>query len=909
MTAAANDTRTSPSQQQPVKLPAHSGEPAQSGMQERPVTPAGSTPTSYPPCICAYLGLGSAECRSAVKGVCAGTKPSWGSTDAATEAAARGTAPDSNLSGAGARRRAARQRSRVLAAEESAAANGSSARAGSGGGVICSDLRPALQVGNASSLISGTALRAIYRQLRDACFPGAITAPSYCNCALDPFSANCALSLTSLCSAGDPLCRLTLEAWEGQARATAVLRTFFSSTCGGQDAGAGADADTGGLDAEGAVDMPPRIGAGTDLVGGNGSGNGTRGGAVVLRLELPGINRTVFQDRYRAALTSRVASAAGAPPGAVAVNSAMELPAAAAAVASTPARPANASSSPEAASPTTSPPRTGTPADAGVTKGAGGRTGAPEAMEGEPGSLSGAGSPASPASPQEGGVGGPTAGGRGRMLQQADADAEADGAVASSSQSPGSVPAALPDSLRVRSLLITLTIATNEPVATEQRLLEALGNGSWLSALQLQLGLPYAVASYTTETYTFKGDAADGADSSRGVGPSGSIRPSAAAPAPLAPSSVSAHGGNAGAGGDSGASGSNAAATDTSGVVRSAQSGAVGDSDNRKTPGGGELHSSGGGVNGGDNSVIGGGSSAAPSSPPGRGTVVPVVVSVVGGALCATAAVVVALLLRRRRQRRGSFDVASVRPLKDGKGGHPSPSSSPHDAGLIASPSQIVSMADGKAATARGGGGGGAGVVNRRRDTPMAPPAPQLTVRCGQRPTSGPAGTGGEAGGFTFPSLTPKAAAAALDATGTGLASSDARRAEPPAAARVSSLPAVPCLRQSRVATGGAPPADALGLQGGAASGEQSPQAPDSPVLWLHPQSAQRSSYSAPEGQEPTLEAARGPVGRGTALGITVALPRSDSGLSGASNVSHVAQMSPSCSVFAGGQLEASREA
>ncbi|GLI64989.1 hypothetical protein VaNZ11_008414, partial [Volvox africanus] len=97
---------------------------------------------------------------------------------------------------------------------------------GSGSSVICS-LGPAFQVGNASSLLDGSALRATYRQLREACFPDAITAPSYCNCAADPFSANCALSLTSLCSAGDPLCRLTLEAWEGQARATAVLRNFF----------------------------------------------------------------------------------------------------------------------------------------------------------------------------------------------------------------------------------------------------------------------------------------------------------------------------------------------------------------------------------------------------------------------------------------------------------------------------------------------------------------------------------------------------------------------------------------------------------------------------------------------------------------------------------------------------------
>ena len=38
-----------------------------------------------------------------------------------------------------------------------------------------------------------------------------------------PFSANCALSLSSLCAGGDPLCRLTLEAWEGDASATAIL--------------------------------------------------------------------------------------------------------------------------------------------------------------------------------------------------------------------------------------------------------------------------------------------------------------------------------------------------------------------------------------------------------------------------------------------------------------------------------------------------------------------------------------------------------------------------------------------------------------------------------------------------------------------------------------------------------------
>ncbi len=36
--------------------------------------------------------------------------------------------------------------------------------------------------GSVSGSLSGGQLRAVYGQLRDTCFPGAVSAPSYCNC-------------------------------------------------------------------------------------------------------------------------------------------------------------------------------------------------------------------------------------------------------------------------------------------------------------------------------------------------------------------------------------------------------------------------------------------------------------------------------------------------------------------------------------------------------------------------------------------------------------------------------------------------------------------------------------------------------------------------------------------------------
>ncbi|GLI64988.1 hypothetical protein VaNZ11_008413, partial [Volvox africanus] len=60
----------------------------------------------------------------------------------------------------------------------------------------------------------------------------------------------------------------------------------------------------------------------------NGSGGGAAARAVVVRLELPGVNRTAFEECYQDMLTSRIAAAAGVPENAVEVNSAMELPAA-----------------------------------------------------------------------------------------------------------------------------------------------------------------------------------------------------------------------------------------------------------------------------------------------------------------------------------------------------------------------------------------------------------------------------------------------------------------------------------------------------------------------------------------------------------------------------------------------------
>ncbi len=112
----------------------------------------------------------------------------------------------------------------------------------------------------------------------------------------DPYSANCALSLTSLCAAGDPLCRLTLEAWEGVGegvgpegsssgsssstttggnRASAVLRAYFASACSSGSSG-------------GEVGVGPSVpGAGAETAAGAGPlGAGQSG--VIVRMELPG---------------------------------------------------------------------------------------------------------------------------------------------------------------------------------------------------------------------------------------------------------------------------------------------------------------------------------------------------------------------------------------------------------------------------------------------------------------------------------------------------------------------------------------------------------------------------------------------------------------------------------------------
>ncbi|EFJ49297.1 hypothetical protein VOLCADRAFT_90084 [Volvox carteri f. nagariensis] len=835
--------------------------PLQQGTREQKSTAsATATPTSYPPCICAYLGLGSSECQSAVWGVCNGMDfqdargPAHGSPGDSPGLDLNHQVLAAGAAGAG----------KTGKSEDAAGAVSTSngVLRDDGGDVICS-LAATFQLNNASSILSGTALRAIYRQLRGACFPGAITAPSYCNCAVDPFSANCALSLTSLCSAGDPLCRLTLEAWEGQARATAVLRTFFSSTC------SGTDSDGSGLAAAGSAEVPLQT-----------SGNGTTSGAVVVRLELPGVNRAMFEERYRTALTSLLASAAGVPPGSVLVSSAMELPALPASLMVRPGGP-NAATSPPTADPLEGRAAVG---DTGL-----GATGS-QPRGWPPGAVFGANVKTGPAAGfgldgsqnrnvvHTGDVyGGTNSGGSGlrnvgrRRLMQQPAGAEtAQGGPAISPQ----------DGPRGRSLLVTLTIAAEKPVLTEQRLMAAFANGTWLSALHLQLGLPYAVASFTTETYIHNGAIGDG-----GELPDGN-RTSTITPPPQSPD-VSMQGqtdwGEQSSGTLTQLGNATAAAGPSSSTILAP--GLLKASSSHEAAGNGGVSSDGKGFNA--DGVSRGKTADAPPSLFILHTVIPIVVSVVGGLLCAAAAVGLALFLRGRQRRRRSYIVSA----RWQEGTKDTPSSSAPGDSLFTSASQVVTVAEGKTVAARG--------IKlpapRIRHSDSLKPVSDSPICDCQPSESGAVGPSCEAGGFTFPSLTPKAAAARA-----------AKRAEfgTSPCPNEDVLPSSASLVSNRLAASGSGPGGGALSTAEDTDGEhQLPQAPDSPVLGLHPMRAQPSAIL-----EATKTTGHGSVPlpqlRGNPLACNIMLPRWDSGLSGTSNVSHMGQMSPSCDVFAGATLD-----
>lgn len=174
--------------------------------------PLGSNSSSIPaqqqqpapkfPCVCAYLGLASPECFSAVLSYCpqAGTgAPSARRSmlhggQGGGNAGVKAGGPTEGLGWAGwSRRRALRQQADdsgplcaealpVLAAAYGSAQNGtgvSNVSAPAGVDKVVSAPDGGASV---SSSLSGGQLRAVYGQLRDTCFPGAVSAPSYCNC-------------------------------------------------------------------------------------------------------------------------------------------------------------------------------------------------------------------------------------------------------------------------------------------------------------------------------------------------------------------------------------------------------------------------------------------------------------------------------------------------------------------------------------------------------------------------------------------------------------------------------------------------------------------------------------------------------------------------------------------------------
>lgn len=289
----------------------------------------------------------------------------------------------------------------------------------------------------------------------------------------------------------------------------------------------------------------------------------------------------------------------------------------------------------------------------------------------------------------------------------------------------------------------------------------------------------------------------------------------------------------------------------------------------------------------------------APSSEFLRGIVLPVVVAVAGAAVLAAAIATAAVLMRRWQRRRQSFQVISSGGQPVEKSGSPP---SPDDRELPAAPPLATCTGQVKVS----------GTPDRCSRTDRTQSATQLAVRCFQPSINSPTGDLNK-GTFTFPSLTPRAAAAAeaMSASAAGGTAGGPYPAIPCAA------PAAASLRASTSLTGEYAPGgtrlrmhsrdagssvECTGMFGGAEGNmdKQLPPAPDSPVLGLQPLQAASELCSQP--------ASRGPEGQTYGLGLSIELPRWDSGTSGATNVSHVAQMSPSCSIFAGGTLEASGE-
>ena len=119
--------------------PAPAEAPANGG-----AAPAPAPPGAYPPCVCAYLGLSSEQCREAAAAACSS---GIGSVSGSRPGASAG------------------------AASSTAAAFSS----------LCAV--PKAQLADASSLAGGV-LQGVYSQLRDQCFPGALSAPSFCSCGL-----------------------------------------------------------------------------------------------------------------------------------------------------------------------------------------------------------------------------------------------------------------------------------------------------------------------------------------------------------------------------------------------------------------------------------------------------------------------------------------------------------------------------------------------------------------------------------------------------------------------------------------------------------------------------------------------------------------------------------------------------
>ncbi|GIL44759.1 hypothetical protein Vafri_2265, partial [Volvox africanus] len=305
--------------------------------------------------------------------------------------------------------------------------------------------------------------------------------------------------------------------------------------------------------------------------------------------------------------------------------------------------------------------------------------------------------------------------------------------------------------------------------------------------------------------------------------------------------------------------------------------------------------------------------------------VMPIVLSVLGGAVCVTAAVVIVILLRRRQDRRSSFSVATSWWRKNRKVRHLALAA---EDTLVMSPSQVVSLVDAKA---------GAPVTPVIKvpvtsggcsDGPQ--PTPTFSVHCSPPAEGRSIRAAGEDSGFTFPSLTPKAAAAAAAAAAATAATAGGARGSQetgkmekspilsggPFEDASISMATAGCAKGDRIlgAIRTTPPTGVQAVAGmvshvDLADQGQMPQESDSPVLGLQPLLPSRPS-TAPgvfPRKSAGLKLSGGADGQSGTLGLrSIGLPRSDSGMSGTTNVSHVAQMSPSSSLFWGHPLEGS---